>query len=77
MNHLCADERCAAASFEYVEIDTLALERESVLFHLGNHLYRMATDRESGHVEVEVAVGRAASGYGVEIALHPIDIERD
>ena len=61
--------------FQNVEIYALALEGKSVLLHLCHHLNGMTTDGESGHIKVEVAVCRAASSDGVEIALYAIDIQ--
>ena len=75
MDYLSAEKGCAAAAFEDVEIDALALEGKAVLLHLCHHLNGMTTDSESGHIEAEVAVCRAASSDCVEIALYTIDIQ--
>ena len=72
---LGAYEGRAAAAFEDVEVDALAAERQAVLLHLGHHLNGMAPHRQPGHVEGEVGVGSAAPGHGVEVALHPVDIQ--
>ena len=50
VDYLCAEERCAAAALENIEIDALALECEAVLLHLGDHLNGMATDGKPRHV---------------------------
>ena len=74
---LGADEWGAAAALEDVHINALAPEGQSVLLHLGDHLDCVAAHRQTGHIKSEYTVGGAALGDGMEIALLPVDVQRD
>ena len=75
-NYLRTDVWGVGCTPQYIQIYAVRAERERrARLHLRHHLHRVPSIVKPGHGEVEAAVGGAASGDGLCVALLAIDIE--
>ena len=77
-NDLGADVRRIRATAQDIEVDALGAERECrARLHLSHHLQRVPSLVETGHREVEAAVGGARTCHGLCVTLLAVHVEGD
>ena len=75
-SNLGTDIGCFGSTSQYIEKDAVRAQGQRwACLHLSHHLNSMSAVLQASHRQIEAAIRRAASGDGLRIALHAIDIQ--